>query len=56
MLVFRLLKLRLHETGSVTPQARVNASRPRILRTPVKEDVIIVGVGREQWRCSHDVA
>jgi hypothetical protein len=42
--VFRPLVRRLRETGSVTPTAHVNAGRPRTVRTPAKQDVIIAAV------------
>jgi hypothetical protein len=42
--------------GSVAQTALVNASRPRILRTPANEDDIIAAVGREQWRRSRGIA
>jgi hypothetical protein len=45
--VFRRLEQRLCEAGSVTPTALVNAGRPRTVRTPANEDVIILAVGRE---------
>jgi hypothetical protein len=48
--VFRRLEQRPHETGSVTPTARVNAGRPQTVRTPANEDAIIVAVEREPWR------
>jgi hypothetical protein len=47
--VFRRLEQRLREIGIVTPTAIVNAGRPRTVRRPANEDVIIVDVEREPW-------
>jgi hypothetical protein len=54
--VFRRLEQRLRVTGSVTPTALVNAGRPRTVRTPANEDVIIAAVEGEPWRSSLDIA
>jgi hypothetical protein len=54
--MFRRLEQRLRETGSVTPTALANAGRPRTVRTPANEDVIIAAVEREPWRSSRDIA
>jgi hypothetical protein len=54
--VFRRLEQRLHEKGSVTPTALVNAGRPRTVRTPANKDAMIAAVGREPWRSSRDIA
>jgi hypothetical protein len=54
--LFRRLQQRLRETGSVTPTALVNAGRPRTVRTPGNEDLIIAAVEREPWRSSRDIS
>jgi hypothetical protein len=54
--VIRRLEQRFRETGSVTPTALVNAGRPRTVRTPANENVIISAVEREPWRSSRDIA
>jgi len=46
--VFQGLVLHLHETGSVTHMAFVNAGHPRTVRTPANEDAIITDVEQEQ--------
>jgi hypothetical protein len=53
--VFRQLEQRLHKTGSVTPTALENAGRPRTVRTPANEDVIIAPMEQQPWRSSRDI-
>lgn len=53
--VFWWLKQHLHEAGSVTPIAHVNAGRAQTMRMPANEDPIIVTVEWDSWKSSHDI-
>jgi hypothetical protein len=54
--VFWRLELCLHETGSVTPMALVNAGCPWTVWTTANKDAIVASVEWEPRRSSHDIA
>jgi hypothetical protein len=54
--MFLRLQQRLCETISVTLATHLNGGRPRTVRTPVNEYVIIAAVKREPWRSSRVIS